>query len=366
MTTTVHSVPTPELRRIPAAAPARRIAWPPAATFVGVARHLMIPLFLALGMAFAYMGAFHAPAPHHMPVAVVGSGPEAQVFAQTLNDKGAGKLAVTTVGSASAARQQILDQKIAAAFQMNASGATLFVSHAASEAGAATAQAVFQPIAYEQHLPLKIVDVRSGTEQDPAGQSLFFLMIAITVGAYASSVAISASASKLGILWRMGIGAVAGFVVAAAAIIIAGGVYHALNGNEWLIWLLSGLYAFGIISIGIGLHPFLRGWTTPTLTALFVMLNVTSAGGVYPSYLEPTFFAGLTTFWNGAAWLDAARMLTYFPGQNIGFDALRLSLWAVAGIALIVIGHLATRSRRVLADETIAATAQEEELVVAG
>jgi len=213
---------------------------------------------------------------------------------------------------------------------------------------------------------LKVVDVRSGTDQDPAGQSLFFLMIAITVGAYASSIAIAASASKLSILWRMAIGAVVGLIVAAAAVIVAGGVYHALNGNEWLIWLLSGLYTFGIITLGIGLHPFLRGWTTPTLTALFVMLNVTSAGGVYPSYLEPTFFAGLTTFWNGAAWLDAARMLTYFPEQSIGFDALRLSLWAVAGVALITIGHIATRSRRVLADDTIAATAEEEELVVAG
>ncbi|WP_286289079.1 hypothetical protein [Microbacterium candidum] len=366
MTTTAHPVPLPELRRIPAAAPARRMAWPAASSWGSIARHLMIPLFLALGMAFAYMGAFHAPAPHGMPVAVVGSGPEAQVFAQTLNDKGDGKLAVTTVASESTARRQILDQKIAAAFQVDASGATLYVSHAASEAGAATAQALFQPIAYDQHLPLQVVDVRSGTAQDPAGQSLFFLLIAITVGAYASSVAISASASKLGVLWRIGIGAAVGFVVAAAAVVIAGGVYHALNGNEWLIWLLAGLYAFGIITIGIGLHPFLRGWTTPTLTALFVMLNVTSAGGVYPSYLEPAFFAGLTTFWNGAAWLDAARMLTYFPGQSIGFDALRLSLWAVAGVALVIVGHLATRSRRVLADETIAATAEEEELVVAG
>ena len=356
----------PVLRAMGASRPRPASRMPSAAIWKTIGSHLLIPLFLAVGMAFAYLGAFHAPAPSHVPVAIVGEGPQTSVFAQTMNDGADGKLAVRTVPDVAQAEQLILDQKIMAAYAVDATHATLYVSKAASDAGASVAQAVFLPVAYQQHLPVDIVDVRPGTAQDPGGQTLFFLLVALSVGAYASAVAIAAATAKLAAGWRIGIGAVVAMVISAVGVIIAGGVYHALNGNEWNIWLLGALYVFGIVSIGIGLHPFLGKWTTPTLTMLFVMLNFTSSGGVYPASLAPAFFSALNSFWNGAAWLDAARSLTYFPGQSIGFDALRLSLWSVAGLVIIAVGVLAERSRRALADESRDAQSAETDLVVAG
>lgn len=51
-----------------------------------VLTHLLTPLLMCLGMGLAYMGAFVHPEPHHLPVAVVGEGPRAMVFAQTVKD----------------------------------------------------------------------------------------------------------------------------------------------------------------------------------------------------------------------------------------------------------------------------------------
>lgn len=339
---------------------------PTAATWRSIGAHLLIPLFLAVGMALAYMGAFHAPDPHHVPLAVVGEGPQDAVFAQHLNDEGDGKLAVRTVADAREARRLILDQRIMAAYEAGPKEATLYVSRAASEAGASTAETVFLPIAYQQHLPVRVVDVRPGTAQDAGGQTLFFLLVALSVGAYASAVAIAAATARLRAGWRIGIGAVVSLALSAIAVIITGGVYGAMNGNEWSIWLLGSLYVFGIVLVGIGLHPFLGKWTTPALTLLFVMLNFTSSGGVYPPSLAPAFFAGLNTFWNGAAWLDAARALTYFPDLSVGFDVLRLVLWALAGLLLILVGTLVARSRRVLAERARDEQEAETDLVVAG
>ena len=365
MTAVQHS-PQPSLRAMGAGRPRPAARIPSAATWRAIGAHLMIPLFLALGMAFAYLGAFHAPSPSHVPVAVVGEGPQTAVFAQAMNDEADGRLAVRTVADAAQAKRLILDQKIVAAYAVDGANATLYVSKAASEAGASVAQTVFLPIAYQQHLPVNIVDVRPGTPQDPGGQTLFFLLVALSVGAYASAVAIAAATARLAVGWRLGIGAVVAMAISAIGVLIAGAVYHALNGNEWNIWLLGGLYVFGIVSIGIGLHPFLGKWTTPALTLLFVMLNFTSSGGVYPASLAPGFFAALNSFWNGAAWLDAARDLTYFPQQSIGFDALRLALWAVAGVALVVVAALAERSRRAVADASRDAQSAETDLLVAG
>ena len=95
------------------------------------------------------------------------------------------------------------------------------------------------------------------------------------------------------------------------------------------------------------------------------MLNFTSSGGVYPASLSPWFFAGLHSFWNGAAWLEAARDLTYFPDQSIGFAALRLALWAAAGVTLVMVGAALERSRRVVAEATRDAREAETDLVAA-
>ena len=74
---------------VPAAA-RRPNAWPPAAFWKTLGSHILIPLFLAAGMALAYLGAFHAAQPSNIPVGIVGEGPAAEVFAQTLNDKAPG------------------------------------------------------------------------------------------------------------------------------------------------------------------------------------------------------------------------------------------------------------------------------------
>ena len=339
--------------------------WPPATLWKHLGSHLLIPLVLAAGMALAYLGAFHQPAPHDLPIAIVGEGPATRVFAQTLNDKASTELDVTTVATGAKARDLVEHQKLAAAYDVDGTHATIIVSTAASETAAAAAQKIFLPIAYEQKLPVTVDDVRPSGAHDTTGQGLFFLMVALTVGSYAAAIAIAAVAGRLGIGWRIAISAVTGLVIAGIGAIVAGPIFHVLNGNEWSIWLLASLYSFGIITVGVGLHPILGRWTTPALTILFVMLNFTSSGGIFPQTMQPAFFAGLNTFWNGAAWLDAARALTYFPGQVFGFDGLRLGLWATAGIGLIAVTHLLSVRRRRIADESIPVTQEEEESLVA-
>ena len=355
---------THRITPLPATA-ARPRFWPPAAFWKALGSHIVIPLFLAVGMAVAYLGAFHAPQPHDIPVAIVGQGPATQVFAQTLNDKAPSELDVTTVPTAAAARHELAHGTIAAAYEPGATQAVIHVSSASSETEASAAEQLFLPIAYQQHLPVTIDDVRPVPADDGTGQGLFFLMVALSVGGYSSAIAIAAVTAKLAIGWRIAVSAAASLLVAGLCAVVAGPLFHVLNGNEWSIWLLASLYVFGIVTIGVGLHPLIGRWTTPALTLLFVMLNVTSSGGIFPQDLMPAFFGGLNTFWNGAAWLDAVRALTYFPGQAFGFDGLRLALWATVGLGLIGVSHLLTVRRRRAADDTVAATPAEEEAVVA-
>jgi hypothetical protein len=329
------------------------------------ASHILVPLFLAAGMGLAYLGAFHAPAPHELPVGIVGQGAATQVFAQTVTDRSDGALVAHVVTSAKDAERQVRDRDLAAVYAPTATGATLYVSTAASETTASAAQKVFLPIAYDQHVPFRVVDVVPTGDQDTTGQGLFFLLVALSVGGYASAIAVAAVATKLRPLWTAVVGLATAGVVAGIGTIVAGPVYGVLTTHQWQVFLFAWLYDAIIIALGIGLHPVLGRWTTPILTMLFVMLNFTSSGGIFQPAFQPGFFAALHTFWSGAAWLQAAQDLQYFPDASLGRSSLVLALWLAAAILLCVVVHGLIARRTRIAREREVGRLEEEEVVAA-
>ena len=339
---------------------ARSSPFPPAGFWRDLGLHILIPFFLAAGMGLAYLGAFHEPAPNYLAIGVVGAGTEAEVFAQRLNDSAPGELDVRTVADAGQARRLMTDREISAAYEPGEHDATLYVASAASATTAEVAKKIFLPVAYDAGLPLEVVDVVPTNEHDPTSQGLFFLLVGMSVGGYSSAVAISAVAGRVSVLWRAAVSLASSAAVAAMGVIIAGPVYGILESGCWGIWLLSWLYVSTITVLGVAMYPMLRKWTTPTLTLLFVMLNFTSSGGIFTAETLPPFFAALGTFWNGAAWLDAAQSLVYFPGRPFGMDGLKLAIWLAGGAGLLGLTHLWSVRRTRLADELARAREDEE------
>ena len=180
---------------------------------------------------------------------------------------------------------------------------------------------------------------------DRSGQGLFFLLVALSIGGYAGAIVLAGVAGRLGLAWT----ALAVLATSAAmsllAAVIAGPIYHVLGDHAVLVWLLSWWYVAIIQTLGVALHPLLKHWTTPVLTALFVMLNFTSSGGVFQPALQPGFFAGLHGFWLGAAWLHAADTVQYFWGQAVGRDALTMAGWSVVAVLLAVLTQRWTARR---------------------
>jgi hypothetical protein len=126
---------------------------------------------------------------------------------------------------------------------------------------------------------------------------------------------------------------------------VAGPLYGALPNSSLQIGLLAWLYVSAVVWLGIGLHSFLARWTTLTVVGLFVMLNFTSAGGVFAPSVQPGFFASLHSFWIGSGLVEAARRLLYFPALGIGGQVLTIALWAVVGLALATVAGLAEGRR---------------------
>jgi hypothetical protein len=332
----------------------RRLRVPPWEVIRGFGLAVLIPLFLSVGMALAYLGAFHQPDPHALPVGVVGTGPGTAVAAQTITDRSDGALVAHVVPSVAAARADVRDRSLAAVFAPDGTRATLYVSTAASPTTATVTTDVFTRIAYQQGLLFHVVDVVPAKQGDGSGQGLFFLLVALSIGGYAGAVVLAGVAAKVGPVWTAIAVLATSAAMSALAAVVAGPIYGVLGGRAVLVWLLSWWYVAIIQTLGVALHPLLKHWTTPVLTALFVMLNFTSSGGVFQPVLQPGFFAGLHSFWLGAAWLHASGTLQYFFGQNIGWDAVTMGGWTAGAVLLAVLTRLwVARRTRLAVDEPV-------------
>jgi hypothetical protein len=309
-----------------------------------VLTHLITPLLMCVGMGLAYMGAFVTPEPNHLPVAVVGSGPEAKVLAQTVKDAGGDALDVRTVPTRGEAVDLLRHREITGAYVPGGRAPEVVVATAASDMGAMAAEKVFTPLAERQGVPLKVTDVATPVDDDPTGQGLFFLLIAVSIGSYASVAALGAAGSALPMriraLLTLGVSA----VVSGIGALLAGPVFHLAHHDLAGLWGMAWLYAAGILFIGVGLHTFLKRWTTLAMMVLFVMLNFTTSGGLFRPELQNGFFGTLHAFWNGAGFVEGTRSLLYFDGDGLGRSVWTLIAWLLLGLVVTSVAALRERA----------------------
>ncbi|MEV3929152.1 hypothetical protein [Streptomyces sp. NPDC049944] len=316
-----------------------------------VLSHLVTPLLMCIGMGLAYLGAFHAPEPHDLRVDVVGSGASAQVLAQTLQDKGDGALSVRTVADRDMAVNHLRTQQSFGAYVPGGSP-ELMVAGASSDTSATVVQKIFTEVAAGQGAPLQVTDVAPTADGDPTGQGIFFLLVAVSIGSYASVAVIGGAGAALALRIRAVLAIGTSFVVSLIGAAFAGPVFGLVDQGLGGLWAMAWLYSAGILLIGVGLHTFLKRWTTFGVMLLFVMLNFTSSGGIFRPELQPGFFGSLHSFWNGAGFVEGVRSHVYFGGHALGGHLLVLVLWFAAGLVLVgVAGAAEARRRREAAEK---------------
>ncbi|MCX3060063.1 ABC-2 transporter permease [Streptomyces beihaiensis] len=319
---------------------------------------------MCVGMGLAYLGAFASPEPHHLPVAVVGSGPEAKVFAQTVKDKAGDALDVRTLDARAAAVDQLRTRSIDGAYVLgDGRGAApeLIVASAGSDTTASAVEKIFTPVAARQGEPLKVTDVAPPVPDDPTGQGLFFLLVALSIGSYASVAVLGGAGAALRMRTRALLVVAVSGAVGLLGAAFAGPVFHLAHSNLWGVWGMAWLYSVGILLVGVGLHTFLKRWTTLAVMVLFVMLNFTSSGGVFRPELQNGFFGSLHAFWNGAGFVEGTRSLLYFDHYGLGRWVWTLVAWAAVGAVLLGVAATAERRRAGERIEQTEAEAEEEE-----
>jgi hypothetical protein len=301
-----------------------------------VAIVLFPALVLMLAFAFSYVGAFHDPTPHNVPVAVVGP---PSVAAQ-LDSLPGDPLDARQASSRSDALSQIDDREVYGAYE--AATNRLFVASAANRATAIALAATFNRIAAAQRRPaVRVTDVKPLPPKDPNGTAAFYAVIAWVFGGYIGATLIGVigtprSRSRKRATAR--IGALAGFGIVAGvlSVVMLRASFDVFSGHVVALCAIAALTIFASGAATAGIQAAAGAAGTGLVILVFVILGNAASGGPFARPLLPGLWRTIGGVLPPGAGVDLSRAALFFDGSRIAGPILVLVGWAAVGTAVLI------------------------------
>jgi hypothetical protein len=308
-----------------------------AATPRAVALVLIPALVLTLAFAFSYVGAFHDPTPHAVPVAVVGP---AAVVAQ-LDRLPGDPLDARQASSPRTALSDIDDREVYGAYE--AATNRLFVASAANRATAIALEQTFNRIAAAQGRPaVRVTDVKPLPPKDSNGTAVFYAVIAWVFGGYIASTLIGLigsprSPSTKRAAARIGALAAHGVVAGVLSVVLLRVCFGVFSGHVVALCAIAALTIFASGAASAGIQAAAGPAGTGLVILVFVILGNAASGGPFARPLLPGLWRTVGGVLPPGASVDLARSALFFDGARITGAILVLVGWAVLGTALALV-----------------------------
>jgi hypothetical protein len=301
-----------------------------------VALVLLPALVLLLAFAFFYVGAFHEPIPHNVPLAVVGPASVAKQL-----DRLPGKPFDTRESaSRSDALSQIDDRKVYGVYE--AATNRLFVASAANRAVAIALERTLDRVAAAKGgRAVRVTDVKPLPANDPNGTAAFYAVIAWVFGGYIGSTLIGLigtprSRSHAHAVARIGVLAGFGVVAGILSVILLRVCFGVFAGHVVALCAIGALTIFASGAATAGIQAAAGPAGTGLVVLLFVILGNTASGGPFARPLLPWLWRTIGGVLPPGASVDLARSALFFDGARIAGPILVLAGWAAFGTALMI------------------------------
>jgi hypothetical protein len=296
---------------------------------------VLIPaLVLTLAFAFSYVGAFHDPTPHQVPVAVVGP----PTAAAQLDGLPGDPLDARQASSRSDALSQIDDRGVYGAYV--AATNHLFVASAANRATALALEATFNRVAAAQRgQAVHVTDVKPLPPKDANGTAVFYAMIAWVFGGYIASTLIGLvgsprSPSRARAAARLGALAGFGLIAGILSVVILRASFGVFSGHVVALCGIAALTIFASGAATAGIQAAIGPAGTGLVILGFVIFGNPASGGPFARPLLPGFWRTIGGVLPPGATVDLARSALYFDGARIAGPVLVLVGWAAVGTLL--------------------------------
>jgi hypothetical protein len=348
----------------------------PPETFLDRLRDAMSPrtlllgvgvLLLQFGFIASYIGAFHHPVPHRIPVTVAAPAPAAQQIADRLNALPGQPIRATAAVSEAAARDALRTDQTSAVYLVDVVGGNdkLLVASAAGSSVSSATEEIFTKLTQQQRRSIAVDDVIPVQPGDARGLSGFYLVIGWVVGGYLFAAMLGVAkgeqpATFPRAVWRLAATVPYAIASGLGGAIIVGPILGALVGHFWATSGIGALVTLSTATVTIAFQTLLDVLGIGLTVIVFVILGNPSAGGAYQPALLPPFFRAISVALPNGAGTDALRRVTYFGGHGISTELIVLAIWIVAGTVLtLAASRLRVRGQSVTESPYIAAIVPE-------
>jgi len=293
-------------------------------------------LAIQLGFIYSYVGAFHKPTPHEVPVAVVAPSTVARRVATELDRLPGRPVHPEVVANEAAARRMIGDEQLDGAVVVAPRSEHWLVAGADGGALSDAVTQVAQAFGDESHQAVEVTDIVPSNAGDARGLSAFYLVVGWSVGGYliASLLAVTIGARPAGrrrALARLSALTLYSVLSGIGGALIVGSV-GAMPGHFVALSELGALTVFAVGAFSIGLEAYGGVFGIGFVIVLMVVLGNPSSGGAYPLPLLPTFWRVIGPWLPPGAGTTAVRTLVYFPAAGVLHQLLVLAGYAAAGL----------------------------------
>lgn len=302
-------------------------------------------LLLQLTFIASYVGAFHAPTPHAVPVQVVAPTQVSQQLVGSLNALDDEPVDARAATSEASARADLQAGRTSGVLVVDPTGTEdrLLVASGGGVSVASAVEQVFTQVEAAQDRTVTVDDVVPLEESDGRGLTGFYLVIGWIVGGYLVAALLGvAKGSRPANLRRALIRLLAtvpyAMLSGIGGALVVDQLLGALTGH---FWALAGLGTLLVLAAAASTMAFqvLFGVLGIGLTVLvFVVLGNPSAGGAYQPELLPGFWRGIGPWLPNGAGTDAVRQVVYFGGHDVLQDLLVVCAYVVGGAVLALAG----------------------------
>ena len=190
------------------------------------------------------------------------------------------------------------------------------------------------------HISVTVTDVVPLSPNDPRGVGLIAAAFPLVLGGLIGGVALTLALVGA---WRRLVGVLLYAIIAGAAIVaILQGWFGVLEGSFALNW--AG-FSLSLLAIGAPIVGFaaLMGQAGIAIgPVLFLLIANPISSAAQPKEFLPEPWGAIGQWFPPGAGATLIRNLSYFPHANSVFPWFVLSLWALVGILLGVLGHFRT------------------------
>lgn len=281
-------------------------------------------MFIALFSA-CWIGAFHAPVPHDMPIGLVGMSSPPASSATTAH----------RFTSESALRDAVAHGEVTGGLALQNGRATIWTAKAQGRQTEQYVLAYLSGLARRHKADPAVHSLAPFAPGDPAGVGPFFVVLSLLVPALIAGAVIGSIRMRRRLA---GVAALIGFSAAAYLVdwLIVSLWLGAITGSAVGYASVVTLYALAVSATAAGL----AAWGRPLIAlvgALFLGLGVPATGGpAAVGFFLPAFFQRLGPFLPPSAAIEGIRSGEWFGGSDIISTCLVLGIWSLAGIAALL------------------------------